>query len=288
MGIVIVTDSNCDLPVEYISQNNIHVIPFTFVLNGINYIDDFGKSLSYKEFYDEIRNGSMPTTAQITAFTFENEFRSFVSKGDSVIYIGFSSALSETFNGSVLARNGIMEANPEADITVIDSKSASIGQGLLVYNGCEMLKQGKSKHEIVEWIESNKLNVNHWFTIDSLEHLKRGGRISATSAAIGGLLDVKPVLNVSNDGKLNVVKKIRGRKKAIKTLFEEYKIRVTKPEEQIIFITHGDCIEDAEYLKSLILSETVPKDIVINSLGPVIGTHTGPGMVGVFFLGKER
>ncbi|MDK2788837.1 MAG: hypothetical protein PWP07_2082 [Epulopiscium sp.] len=288
MGIVIVTDSNCDLPVEYISQNNVQVIPFTFVINGVNYTDDFGKSLSYKEFYDGIRNGSMPTTAQITAYTFENEFRSIVSKGDSVIYIGFSSALSETFNCSVLARNEIMEANPEADITVIDSKSASVGQGLLVYYACEMLKQGKSKQEIVDWIESNKLKVNHWFTIDNLEHLKRGGRISATSAAIGGLLEVKPVLNVSNDGSLNVVKKIRGRKKSIRTLFEEFETRAIKPEEQMIYITHGDCIEDAEYLKSLILSETTPKDIVINNLGPIIGTHTGPGMVGVFFLGKER
>ena len=288
MGIVIVTDSNCDLPVEYISQNNVQVIPFTFAINGVNYTDDFGKSLSYKEFYDGIRNGSMPTTAQITAYTFENEFRSFVSKGDSVIYIGFSSALSETFNGSVLARNEIMEAEPEADITVIDSKSATAGQGLLVYYACEMLKQGKSKQEIVDWIEANKLKVNHWFTIDSLEHLKRGGRISATSAAIGGLLEVKPVLHVSSDGSLNVVKKVRGRKKSIRTLFEEYKTRAIKPEEQMIYIVHGDCIEDAEYLKSLILSETTHKDIVINSLGPVIGTHTGPDMVGVFFLGKER
>lgn len=288
MGIVIVTDSNCDLPVDYISQNNVHVIPFTYVLNGINYTDDFGKSLSYKEFYDQIRNGSMPTTAQITTYTFENEFRSFVSKGDSVIYIGFSSALSETFNASILARNEIMEANPQADITVIDSKSASVGQGLLVYYACEMLKQGKSKQEIVDWIESNKLKVNHWFTIDSLEHLKRGGRISATSAAIGGLLEVKPVLHVSNDGSLNVVKKIRGRKKSIRTIFEEFKTRVINPEEQMIYIAHGDCIEDAEYLKSLILGEITPKDVIINNLGPIIGTHTGPGLVGIFFLGKER
>jgi DegV family protein with EDD domain len=282
------TDSNCDLPVEYISQNNIHVIPFTFLLNGITYTDDFGKSLSHKEFYNAIRNGSMPTTAQITAYTFENEFRKFSSKGESIIYLGFSSALSETFNSSVLARKVIMEEEPEADIAVIDSKSASVGQGLLVYYAYEMLKRGKSKQEIVEWLETNKLKVNHWFTIDSLEHLKRGGRISATSAAIGGLLEVKPVLNVLNDGSLNIVKKVRGRKKSIKTLFEEYKARVINPEEQMIYINHGDCLEDAEYLKSLILSETSPKDIVINSLGPIIGTHTGPGMVLVVFIGKER
>jgi len=288
MRTIIMTDSNCDLPVEYISQNNIHVIPFTFLLNGITYTDDFGKSLSHKEFYNAIRNGSMPTTAQITAYTFENEFRKFSSKGESIIYLGFSSALSETFNSSVLARKVIMEEEPEADIAVIDSKSASVGQGLLVYYAYEMLKRGKSKQEIVEWLETNKLKVNHWFTIDSLEHLKRGGRISATSAAIGGLLEVKPVLNVLNDGSLNIVKKVRGRKKSIKTLFEEYKARVINPEEQMIYINHGDCLEDAEYLKSLILSETSPKDIVINSLGPIIGTHTGPGMVLVVFIGKER
>ncbi len=288
MGIVIVTDSNCDLPVEYIYQNNIHIIPFTFELNGINYTDDFGKSLSHKDFYDKIRKGGMPVTAQITAFTFVNEFSRFVSKGDSIIYIGFSSALSETFNGSVLARNELMEMNPEADITVIDSKSASIGQGLLVSYACEMLKQGKSKQEIVDWIEFNKLKVNHWFTIDNLEHLKRGGRISTASAAIGGLLEVKPVLIVSNDGSLIVAKKIRGRKKSIRALFDEYKTRAVNPEEQRIFIAHGDCLEDAEYLKSLILSETTPHDVVINILGPIIGTHTGPGLVGLFFLGKER
>jgi DegV family protein with EDD domain len=288
MRTTIITDSNCDLPVEYISQNNIHVIPFTFHLNGNTYTDDFGKSLSYKEFYNEIRNGSMPTTAQITAYTYENEFRKFSSEGQSVIYIGFSSALSGSFNSSVMAKKAIIEEEPEADITVIDSRSASVGQGLLVYYACEMLKQGKSKKEIVNWIESNKLKVNHWFTIDSLEHLKRGGRISAASATIGGLLEVKPVLNVLNEGSLNIVKKVRGRKKSIRTLFEEYKARVINPEEQMIYINHGDCLEDAEYLKSLILSETTPKDIVINSLGPIIGTHTGPGMVLVVFMGKER
>ncbi|EAD1415565.1 MULTISPECIES: DegV family protein [Bacillota] len=288
MRTTLITDSNCDLPVEYLSQNNIHVIPFTYQLDGINYTDDFGKSLGHKEFYDALRNGSMPTTAQITAYTFENEFKKFCSKGESVIYIGFSSALSGSFNSSVMAKNSILEDMPEANITVIDSKSASIGQGLLVYYASEMLKKGKSKQEIVEWIENNKLKINHWFTIDSLDHLKRGGRISATSATIGGLLDVKPVLNVQNDGSLNIVKKIRGRKKSIKTLYEEYKARVINPEEQMIYINHGDCLEDAEYLKSLILSETAPKDIVINDLGPIIGTHTGPGMVLVVFIGKER
>ena len=288
MGVAIITDSNCDLTIEYISQNKVHIIPFTFQIKEKVYTDDFGRAISYSDFYDELRNGEMPTTAQITAYTFENEFRKFILQGDSIIYIGFSSALSGTYDGSRIARNAILEEIPDADISVIDSRSASVGQGLLVYYACEMLRQGNSKNEIVEWLESNKLKVNHWFTIDSLEHLKRGGRISQTSATIGSLLDVKPFLKVMDDGSLNIIKKIRGRKRAIKSLLEEYKARVVNPEEQIIFINHGDCVEDAEYLKSLILEETSPKEIIINYVGPIIGTHTGPGMVLLVFMGDER
>lgn len=158
-----------------------HVIPFTFHLNEKDYIDDFGKSIGYKEFYNEIRKGGMPTTAQITAYTFESEFRKFTSKGHSIIYIGFSSGLSETYNNAAMARKALLEEDSSIDITVIDSKSATVGQGLIVFYACEMLKQGKSKQEIVEWIENNKLKVNHWFTIDSLDHLKRDQLIKVKS-----------------------------------------------------------------------------------------------------------
>ncbi len=288
MKTIIITDSNCDLPVDYINQNNVHVIPFTFHLNNKDYIDDFGKSIGYKEFYNEIRENGMPTTSQITAYTFESEFRKFTSKGNSIIYIGFSSGLSETYNNAVMARKALLEEDSSIDITVIDSKSATVGQGLIVFYACEMLKQGKSKQEIVEWIENNKLKVNHWFTIDSLDHLKRGGRISATSAAIGTLLEVKPVLNVVNDGRLNIIKKVRGRKKSIRTLVEEFKDRVVNPEEQTIFISHGDCAEDAEYLNKLVMSEVKVKSVIINYSGPVIGAHTGPGMVCICFIGRDR
>ncbi|PKM87937.1 MAG: fatty acid-binding protein DegV [Firmicutes bacterium HGW-Firmicutes-10] len=288
MGIKIITDSNCDLSENFLVENHIQIIPFTFQLNGNTYTDDFGKALSYKDFYDAIRKGGMPTTAQITAYTFENVFREIVLKGESVIYIGFSSALSGTFDSSVLARKTVLEEFPTADISVIDSRSASVGQGLLVSSASMLLKQGKSKQEIVDWIEENKLKVNQWFTIDSLEHLKRGGRISATNAALGYLLSVKPILNIINDGSLNVVTKARGRRKSIMTLFDEYKTRIINPENQVVYISHGDCLEDAEYLESLILSELKPKEIVINMLGPVIGSHTGPGVLLVVFIGNER
>jgi len=288
MKTIIITDSNCDLNEEYLNENMIPVIPFHFNLNGKDYIDDFGRSISHKEFYDKLRKGEMSTTAQITPFTYEEVFKRYVLEGYSIIYIGFSSKLSGSFNNSLLAQKSVLEELPSADITVIDSKSASIGQGMLVCQSNDLLKQGKTKYEIIEWIENTKRNVNHWFTIDSLEHLKRGGRITSANAAIGSLLSVKPVLNMLNDGSLNVEDKVRGRKKSLRFIYEEYKTRVVNPEKQTIFIAHGDCREDAEYLKTLVMNGTNPKKIEINQLGPIIGSHTGPGAVVLTFIGEKR
>jgi len=287
MKTIIITDSCCDLSYSYISENNLEVIPFPFSIDGKEYVDDFGRFLSYENFYNELRNGATPLTSQISAFTFEQVFKKYVSEGKAVIYIGFSSALSQTFNNSVLARNIVLEEMPEADITVIDSKSASIGLGAIVFYANELLKQGKSKDEIIEWIENNKLKSNHWFIIDSLEHLKRGGRISAASAAVGTMLDIKPLLNVDDEGKLNVLKKIRGRKKAIRELLDELQ-NIKNSEEQTIFINHGDCLKDAEQLRDLVLNEVNVKDVVINYIGPIIGSHTGPGMLCLVFMGNKR
>lgn len=288
MKTVIMTDSCCDLPYDFIKESNIHVIPFSYHIDGKDYHDDFGKSLSYKDFYNRIREGSMPTTSQITTYTFEENFRKFASQGYSVVYIGFSSQLSSTFNNAVLARNLLLEKDPSLDITVIDSKSASVGQGAIIYYVGQMLKEGKSKEEIVEWVEENKLKVNHWFVVDSLDHLKRGGRISSASAAVGTLLDIKPLLNVDDHGKLNVIKKIRGRKKSIKALLDVLKLNIVNPEEQTIFINHGDCLKDAEYLKDLLLKEFKVRDVMMHYVGPIIGTHTGPGMLCMVFLGQDR
>lgn len=284
---IIITDSCCDLSYDYIKKNNLEVIPFPYSIDGKEYIDDFGKSLSYESFYDELRNGAMPSTSQITVYTFQQVFKKYAAEGNAVIYIGFSSALSQTFNNSVIAKNNVLEELPQADITVIDSKGASVGQGLIVFYANELLKQGKSKDEIIEWIESNKLKSNHWFIIDNLDHLKRGGRISSASAAVGTILDVKPLLNVDDEGKLEVVKKIRGRKKAIRELLEELQ-NIKNPEGQTLFINHGDCVKDAEQLKELVLSEVNVKDVVINYVGPIIGSHTGPGMLCLVFMGNSR
>ena len=247
MNTIIITDSNCDLPEEFLKKNNIPVIPFHFNLNGKDYEDNFGKSIGYKEFYDELRRGGMSTTSQISPYTYEEYFRKYVNEGFSVIYIGFSSALSESYNHSVLARENVLQDIPDADITVIDSKAASVGQGLLIQKAIDMLKAGKTYEEIITWIESNKMRVNHWFTVDSLDYLKRGGRLSATSAALGTMLNVKPLLIVDKDGKLTPVKKIRGRKKAISELFDEFKNAGTNINDETVYISHADCVEDAQY-----------------------------------------
>lgn len=287
MSTVIITDSSCDLAYDYINKNNIKVIPFPYSINGKDYIDDFGNTLAYENFYNELRNGSMSSTSQISAYTFEQEFKKYVSEGSSVIYIGFSSALSQTFHNSIIARNNVLEDMPDADITVIDSKSASVGLGALVFYANELLNKGMKKEEIVDWVESNKLKTNHWFIIDSLEHLKRGGRISSASATVGTILDVKPLLNVDDEGKLDVVKKVRGRKKAIREMLDELQF-IKNPEEQTLFINHGDCLKDAEQLKELVLREVNVKDVIINYIGPIIGSHTGPGMLCMVFMGDKR
>ena len=288
MKTLLITDSCSDLPVKYAEDNNIVIMPLSYNFKGKSYQDDFGKSISYKDFYSEVRNGEMPSTSQINPSTFEETFHKYVSQGYSLIYIAFSSALSGTHNSACIARDTILEENPEADISVIDSKCASLGLGLLVYNACERLKSGVSKEELVNWVENNKLKLNHWFTVDDLHHLKRGGRVSSTSAILGTLLDIKPILIVNKEGKLIPVAKVKGRKKSIKTLLEALKERIVDPENQVIAISHGDCEEDARFLERLIKESINVKDIIFNYIGPVIGSHSGPGTITVFFFGKER
>jgi len=282
------TDSCCDLPLEYIKRNNIKTVPLTFHIKNKVYDDDFGQSLDFKEFYKEISKGEMPTTSQVNVYKFEETFKRLILEGYSIVYIAFSPALSETYSNAIMTKKTILKENPSADITIIDSRSASIGQGLLVYYACEMLKQGKSKEEIVNWVENNKLKVNIWFSVDDLSHLKRGGRISAANAIIGTMLEIKPVLQVDNNGKLIVTKKIRGRVKSIRELALLLKNRIVKSENQTIFIGHCDCIEDANLLKSLICKEVKVKDVIINYTGAIIGAHVGPGMLSVAFIGQNR
>lgn len=288
MKTVLLIDSCSDLPLEYVEKNNIAYIPFTYEIKGIEHKDDFGKTIKYKDFYDELRKGEMSRTSQVNVHLYYEEFKKHIKEGNSIIYVGFSSGLTGSINNANMAREQIIEEFKDADITIVDTKSASLGEGLLVYYAHEMLRGNYTKNEIVNWLEENKLKLNHWFTVEDLNHLKRGGRISSTAAVVGTLLNIKPILCVDNNGGLVAFEKVKGRKKALKTLVEKLSENIVNAEEQIIGISHGDCIEDAEYLRDLILEKYKVKDFIINNMGPVIGSHTGPGVVTLFFLGDKR
>ena len=235
-----------------------------------------------------MKEGATPTTSQVNAHEFEEEFLKAVKNGDSIICITLSSALSGTFNSANIAKNNIIEEYPEAKIELVDSLSVSMGQGLLVLKACEMRDKGLSVEEIVTWIEENKRKIIHSFVVDSLNHLKRGGRISATTAAIGGLLNIKPALYIDDDGKVMQGEKIKGKKKVLKFLANEVKEKAINSENETLYICHGDCLEDAETLKNMILEEVKFKNIVINYVGNVIGAHAGPEVLAVLFLGKKK
>lgn len=289
MDTIIIADSCGDLPESYILENKfIYYLSLIYEISGQENIDDFGKSISYRDFYNRLRKEEISQTSQINVQRFYEVFKKYVENNNSIIYIGFSSALSGCVNSANVAKQQILEEYKTADITIIDSKSASLGCGLLVYYASEMLKSGSSKEQIVNWVEEHKLKLNHWFTVEDLNHLKRGGRISATAAVVGTLLNIKPVLKVDNEGRLIPDHKVKGRKKSLKTLAEALDDRIIDEENQVIAISHGDCLEDAEYVKNLVLEKHKVKDVIINYVGPVIGSHSGPGTVALFFLGQER
>ena len=288
MGIKIITDSACDLTRDYIKNNNIGLLSLILNLNGQAIKDDLGETLSYKDFYNKMREGATPTTSQINAHEFEEEFIKYIKNGDSIIYISLSSNLSGTFNSANIAKNNLMDEYPNANIYLVDSLSISVGQGLLVAKACEMRDSGIGAEEIVNWLEENKRKVIHSILIDDLNHLKRGGRISGATAAIGGLLNIKPTLFLDDEGKLIQGEKIKGKKKALRFLVNEVREKAVDTENEILYICHGDCLEEAETLRDMILEEVKFKNVIINYVGNVVGAHAGPGVLAAVFLGSNR
>lgn len=288
MQTVIIADTCTDLPFEYVKQHNIPLIYFTYNFKGVEYIDDLGQTVSYKDFYNAMKEGETPTTSQVNAQTYAEAFRKYAAEGKPVIYLCFSSALSGSYQNALLARDMVMEEYPQADITVIDTKCASLGEGLIVYYAVEMLERGASKEEIINWVEQNKLKMHHWFTVGDLQYLKRSGRLSGTTAFIGNILDIKPILHVDREGRLVPVFKVKGRKKSIRTLLEKMEEHIVNPEQQVVAVCHSDSDEEAQYLVDQIRSKFPVRDIIVNQIGPVIGSHSGPGILAVFFLGELR
>ncbi len=289
MSYTIVTDSCANLTEELIEQCNIAVIPLFFNIKGKEYQSyEKGQKTDLKQFYDLMREKEMITTSLVDPDRFSRFFTEILKQGEDILYIGFSSALSGTYQSSVIAAKELREAFPERKIVTVDSLCASCGQGLLIYYLCKLRDEGKTIEEVAAWATEKRLNSCHWFTCDDLFFLKRGGRVSTGAAVFGSLLQVKPVMHMDNEGKLAVVSKARGRKHAMQELVKHMEETIVDPQKQLILIGHGDCEEDANYIANLIRSKLTVKDIVIHYLDPVIGAHAGPGTLAIFYMGTKR
>ena len=283
---IIVTDSTVDLPESMLEEQGIPVLQLNYVLDGKTYEER--KGLSGREFFDKLREGSMPTTSQVNPEQAKEFFESFVKEGKDILCIGFSSGLSGTYNSERIAAEELSEEYPDTKIIVIDSLCASMGQGLLLAKALKKQREGMTLEELAQWLEENKLHICHNVTVDDLNHLYRGGRISKTTAVLGTLVQIKPIIHMNDEGKLIVIGKERGRKKALNTIVDMMGKQMEGYENDLVMVTHGDCLEDAEYVKSQIQKKYGIQDVVINGIGTVIGTHTGPGVVAVFCMGEKR
>lgn len=288
MSIKIYTDSACDLPLEYVQENSIGFVCLTVNIKGEFLEDDFGQTVNNKEFYKLVRSGELTSTAQVNVFTFEEAFTKEMEEGNEVIYISLSSELSGTYNSARIARENVLEKYPNGRIEVIDSKGVTLGQGLLVYYANELKNRGKSMDEILKWVLDNRNKVQYAVVLDDLDHLKRGGRISAATATIGGILGIKPTLKITKEGKVIPGAKVKGRKKAINYLLNELEEKSVNLEEQMIYVAHADCKEDAEKVREKIIENFKVKEVLVHNIGPVIGTHAGPDALAIIFLGVDR
>lgn len=288
MKIKLITDSASDLPLSYIEANAIEVVSLEVNIKGTFYKDDLGQTLAPKTFYDLLRDGEHTSTSQVNSYTFEEIFERYIQEGYEIIYIGLASKLSGTVHSARSARAIVKEKYPQASITIIDSKSASLGEGLLVYYACEMLKKGETKDEVIKWVEATSSKVIHSITVDDLSYLKRGGRISGVSSAVGTLLHIKPIIKLDEEGKVVPSAKVKGTKKVYQYLVDQIKEQGVNLEQQVVFICHGDAKDKAETLKQLLLEETSVKDVWIQPAGAVIGSHVGPGALAMMFIGEKR
>lgn len=283
---VITADSTVDLPKEFLEEKQVPVVSLSYIIDGATYKD--GEGLTSKEFYDKIREGAMPTTSQVNPEQARKLFEPILKEGKDLLHIAFTSGLSGTYNSCRIAAEELCEEYPDRKIIVVDSLCAASGGGMLLYKALELKEQGKSLEEIATWIEENKLHICHDVTVDDLFHLHRGGRVSKTSAVLGTIIKIKPIIHVNDEGKLIVIGKERGRKKALQTLVERMEEKSQGYENDIVMITHGDALEDAEYVKGLIQEKFGITNIMINPLGTVIGSHTGPGVIALFYMGNRN
>ena len=287
---VIMTDTTADLPESYIQEHQLAILSLSYTIEGTTY--DRENPLDVREFYAKMRAGSMSTTSQVNPEQAKEAFKACLDQGNDVLYIAFSSGLSGTCGSGMVAAEEIRESGeyPDRKLIVIDSLSASLGEGLLVHKAVQLKEAGKSMEEVADWVEKNKLHLCHNFTVDDLFHLHRGGRVSKATAVLGTMINIKPVLHVDDEGHLIAIGKVRGRKKSLAALVDRMADQIKGYEDQNseVFISHGDCQEDAEYVQKLVQERFGVDKFIINHVGPTIGAHSGPGTVALFFMGNPR
>lgn len=284
----IITDSSCDMPAQYLQEREIVCVKLGFTMNNVNYEGDGGERITEREFYQKLREGAMPTTYQVTGETAKGYMEKSLQKGRDVLVIAFSSGLSGTAGSFVVAARELKKAYPERKIFVVDSLCASMGQGLLLDYVVKKAESGCAIEETAQYAEDIKLKICHQFTVDNLFHLKRGGRVSGATALVGSILKIKPIMHVDDNGKLVAVGKVIGRKKALHSLVERLFEFADMSENDPVFISHGDCIDDVNYVIGLIRGRLPNVEILVNYVGAVIGTHSGCGTLAVFHKGKKR
>ena len=286
---VLITDSSADLSQEMVQELGVTVLPLSFTIQGKtyrNYPDN--REMDLPLFYDMLRAGELATTSAVNVAEYTQAVEPILQEGKDVLILAFSSGLSSTYQASVLAAEELREKYPDRKIYTVDTLCASMGQGLLVYLAVQEQRKGRSIEEVRDWAESTKLNLCHQFTVDDLHFLKRGGRISATTAVVGSMLQIKPVLHVDNEGRLINIGKARGRQASLKALVDKMEKTVTEEGKKTVFISHGDCRKDAVTVADMVRERFGTQDIRINYVGPVIGAHSGPGTLALFYLGTER
>ncbi|MGN0384107.1 MAG: DegV family protein [Eubacterium sp.] len=282
---VVITDVASDLPADIAKQLGVVVMPMSFEVDGkvYHHYSD-AREMSLDEFYNKLRSGSMPTTTQINPATYEEFFKTYLEEGKDILCMVFTSGMSGTFQSATLAANMLQEDYPDQKIYCVDTLSASIGEGMFVYNAMKKKESGFDIDRLKEWIEEKRHDARHWFMVEDLLHLMRGGRVSSVEAVVGTALKIKPVLSVDNEGKLIVVNKVRGAKKGIAFMLEKMREEGTNLEEQTVFVAHTDNPEMAEQIKDKIISAGLAKDVIVTEIGPIIGAHVGPGMVALSFM----
>lgn len=283
---MIVTDTNADLPQEYLESNKIGLLFFSYMIEDVTYGKE--NNLDYKDFYAKMRNGSMATTSQVNPNEIKEYFEECLKTNKRILCLSFSSGLSGTCSSAKFVANEMMEENPDCKIVVIDTLCASLGEGLFVHKAIELRDAGKSMEETAEWLEAHIQNFVHIFTVDDLNHLYRGGRVSKAAAVVGTMVGLKPILHVDAEGHLIPIDKVRGRKKSLHALVDYMEKKQGGFHNDIVFISHGDALEDAELVAEEIKTRFGIDKSLIHVIGPTIGAHSGPGTIALFFMGESR